>query len=200
MTQVSQNTPDGSADPSEPDASPGGRGGRRHPFSDPWFRFAAVFGVLAISGEIAYYAILVDSPSLKQYLELLARISEQILLAMQVEVERTGTLLSGSGFSVQIAHGCDAIQICALITCAMVAFPSPALAKVWGIVGGIFFLQMLNQARIVSLLLIGQRRPEWFESAHLTVWPAFLIVVTVLTWITWVRLAVPAPLEPEHEA
>lgn len=199
---MSENSPSGSAGSpaSSPPESPDERPKRRNPFSDPWFRFAAVFGVLAISAEILYYAALVDSPSLKQYLELLARISHGILQLMQVESERTGTLLAGSGFSVQIAHGCDAIQICALISCAVVAFPSPLIAKVWGLVGGILVLQLLNQARIVSLLLIGQEYPEWFETAHLTVWPALLIVVTVLTWIIWVRWAVPDVPESRHDA
>jgi hypothetical protein len=41
----------------------------------------------------------------------------------------------------------------------------------------------------MSLLLIGAHYHEYFEDAHLVVWPTFLIIVTVATWIGWVRLA-----------
>jgi exosortase H (IPTLxxWG-CTERM-specific) len=156
---------------------------------DPWFRFAATFGILAVTCEILYYAVLVDTEPLKAYLRALAAGSAMLLDLMGVDVEHTGATVRHAGFAVQIAHGCDAIQICALLTCAMIAFPSPWKAKLAGLFFGILWLQFLNQMRIVSLLLIGAHYQSWFEDAHLVIWPTFLIVITVVTWIAWVRLA-----------
>lgn len=174
--------------PAEAAPAPGG-GSAFGLLNDPWFRFAATFGILAISCEILYYAVLVDTEPLKAYLHGLATVSAVVLDLVGVEIEQTGATLRHAGFAVQIAHGCDAIQICALLTCAMLAFPSPWKAKIAGLLGGILWLQVLNQVRIMSLVIIGARYREHFEDAHLVVWPTFLIIVTVATWIAWVRLA-----------
>jgi exosortase H (IPTLxxWG-CTERM-specific) len=176
------------SDPHDGQRPPGG-GSPLALLRDPWFRFAATFGILAVTCEILYYAVLVDTEPLKVYLRALATGSAVLLDLVGVDVEHSGATVRHSGFAVQIAHGCDAIQICALLTCAMIAFPSPWKAKLTGLFFGILWLQFLNQLRIVSLLLIGAHYQSWFEDAHLVVWPTFLIVITVVTWIAWVRLA-----------
>jgi exosortase H (IPTLxxWG-CTERM-specific) len=167
--------------------------------SDPWFRFALVFGVLALSCEILYYAVLVDTEPLVDYLRALAFIAVEILKTFRIEAEVHYTLVTSGGFAVQIAHGCDAIQICALYSCAVVAFPAPWRAKLWGLLVGILWLQLLNQVRIASLVLIGRFYETIFETAHYTLWPSVLIVITVVSWIAWVRWATRDATDPESE-
>lgn len=164
---------------------------------DPWFRFAAVFGVLALACEILYYAILVDSEPLVYYLRGLAVAAVAILRIFQFRAEVHNTLITSGDFVVEIAHGCDAIQICALYSCAVIAFPAPLRAKLVGFGAGIAWLQLLNQARIVSLVLIGRYYEAIFENAHFKVWPSVLIVITVVSWIAWVRWATRDATLPE---
>lgn len=156
---------------------------------DPWFRFALFFGVLALGCEVLYYAVVVDSQPLVGYLRGLARASGTILRLLGFDAQVNSTLVTTEGFAVQIAHGCDAIQICALYSAAVIAFPAPLRRKLLGLALGIGWLQLLNQARIVSLVLIGRYYQTIFEGAHYTIWPTFLIVVTVLSWMVWVRWA-----------
>ncbi len=195
MSEAETNPPDaaGAAEPRgsgpapEPPAAP--VSDTRGPFSDPWLRFALLFGALALACEVLYYGVLVGSEALDLYLRGLAQVSARLLGLLGFEATVRGAMLSSDGFSVQIAEGCDAIQICALLSCAIVAFPVALSAKLWGLVVGIGWLQLLNQTRIVSLVLIGRHHESLFKSAHLTIWPSVLIVVTVATWIVWVRLA-----------
>jgi exosortase H (IPTLxxWG-CTERM-specific) len=198
--QPSQSSKSGAPEESGPagPASPPGGGSPLALLRDPWFRFAATFGILAVTCEILYYAVLVDTEPLKAYLRTLAGVSAFLLDLVGADVERSGATVRHGGFAVQIAHGCDAIQICALLICAMLSFPAPWKARLLGLFFGILWLQFLNQLRIVSLLLIGAHYPSHFENAHLVVWPTFLIVITVVTWIAWVRLASRDEPEPSR--
>jgi exosortase H (IPTLxxWG-CTERM-specific) len=187
-------SPGGSQPASPPGpAPPGGF------LSDPWFRFALLFGVLALTCEVLYYAVLVDSGPLVHYLRALAFMAVEILTAFRIHAEVHYTLVTSGDFSVQIAHGCDAIQICALYSCAVIAFPAPWRAKLRGLVIGILWLQLLNQVRIVTLVLIGRYYATIFEAAHFTVWPSVLIVITVASWIAWVRWATRDATGPEPD-
>lgn len=173
----------------DPADAPAPAPARRSLLRDPWFRFASLFGLLALSCEVLYYALLVDSDPLQYYLGALAFMAGQILGGLGLEAEVTHTLITSGGFAVQVAHGCDAIQICALYSCSVLAFPAPIRRKFRGLVIGIVWLQLLNQLRIVSLVVIGRFYGSHFETAHYSVWPTFLIVVTVGSWIVWVRWA-----------
>ena len=148
-----------------------------------------MFGLLAIGCELLYYAVVVDSQALFTYLRGLAQVSGWILGILGYDVEVNHTLVSTPGFAVQIAHGCDAIQICALYSAAVIAFPVGWRRKLLGLVLGIAWLQLLNQVRIVSLVLIGRCCHAIFDDAHFKIWPTFLIIVTVISWMIWVRWA-----------
>lgn len=198
MAEADSQSPGGS---SQPDDRPEPAPAVRFAFlRDPWFRFAGTFGVLAVGCELLYYAVLVDSDLMVHYLRGLAFAAGQILWLLGFETSVDYTLVTTEGFAVQIAHGCDAIQICALYSSAVLAFPSPFRPKLRGVFLGILWLQLLNQARIVSLVLIGRYHPSIFHDAHYTLWPTFLIVVTVVSWIVWVRWATRDVREPEPAA
>ena len=63
---------------------------------------------------------------------------------------------------------------------------------------GVFAVQVLNLARIVSLFYLGQWNPAWFEWAHLYVWQALIMLDALVVWLLWMRsvdryAAPPAP-------
>jgi exosortase H (IPTLxxWG-CTERM-specific) len=167
---------------------------------EPWFRFALIFGVLAVASELFYYAVALDSDGFRSYLVVLAKISGAFLSVFNGEVAVNGTRILDSDFSIQVAQGCDAIQVCSLLAAAVIAFPVESLCKLRGLVLGILLLQFLNLMRIVTLFWVGSYFPSVFKTAHEVVWPGILITITVVTWVLWVRWETQPPRSPEHAA
>jgi len=191
---------DGPGTAQEPGAGDGGDAGPSRPNGAPWRRFALIFSLLAISSEIAYYAFVLESRSFERYLEMLAHVSGRVLELLGRDVTVRGVLISDSGFAVMVAHGCDALQVCALLSAAVIAFPAPLGRKVRGILGGVLLLQVLNLLRIVSLFLIGASFASIFSTVHEVVWPGVLIVITIATWIVWVRRETRSESGSQHSA
>jgi exosortase H (IPTLxxWG-CTERM-specific) len=161
-------------------------GDRRVQAGDPWRRFAIVFGILAVGSELFYYGVVLESSSLQVYLGVLASLSGALLGWVGCDVAVEGVRISSAQFAVEIADGCDAIQLCALLTAAVIAFPVPLARRLRVAFLGLLWLQSLNFARIVSLFLIGTHSPGVFTSFHKVIWPTSLILITVTTWVGWV--------------
>jgi exosortase H (IPTLxxWG-CTERM-specific) len=159
---------------------------RRKHAGDPWRRFAIIFAALAIGSELLYYGVILESHSLQVYLGALASLSGVVLSWVGLDVAVDGVRISSAEFAVEVADGCDAIQLCALLTAAIIAFPVPLARRLRAVFFGLLWLQSLNFARIVSLFLIGTHSAGVFTSFHKVVWPTTLIFITVATWIGWV--------------
>ena len=156
---------------------------------DPWIRFAVTFAALAVLSELIYYGVALESPLFHSYLAALARVSGWLLSLGLDEVHVNGTLITSGLFSVEIARGCDAYRLCALLTSAIVAFPAPLGLKAWGIGLGLLWLNLLNFVRIIGLFFIGGLAYPHFQRSHEIYFPIFLIAMTVGAWIVWVRRA-----------
>jgi exosortase H (IPTLxxWG-CTERM-specific) len=165
------------------------------PGRDPWLGFALRFGLLAILSEVVYYGAALDSDLFRRYLGALASISSEIIALFSEGVRVRGAVITGDLFSVEIAQGCDAYRICVLLCAAIIAFPASLKKKVWGVVLGLVWLNALNFVRIVSLYFIGGLYYSQFQRSHEVYFPIFLICMTVLAWIIWVRWAT-SDLEP----
>ena len=139
-----------------------------------------------IREELFYYGVVLDSSSLQVYLGVLASLSASFLGWIGHDVAVEGVRISSDQFAVEVADGCDAIQLCALLTAAVIAFPVPLARRLRAALFGLLWLQSLNFVRIVSLFLIGSQSAGVFTSFHKVIWPTTLIIVTVATWIGWV--------------
>ena len=158
----------------------------------PWFRFALIFGLMAIASEVLYYAVALDSEGFETYLAGIARISAWVLNFFDGEVVVTGSRIAGGSFAVLVAQGCDAIQVCSLLAAAIIAFPLSLRAKLRGLVVGIAILQILNLLRVITLFWIGVHFSSIFKTSHEVLWPGLLIVSTIVIWILWVRFETQA--------
>ena len=192
MSETDSDTSVALADTADGNDEPQGR--------EPWLRFALIFGALAIASEVFYYAVALNSEGFGAYLGVLAEISGAFLSLFSSDVAVNGTRISGESFAVEVAEGCDAIQVCSLLAAAVIAFPVELRSKLRGLVLGILWLQLLNLLRIITLFWIGIYFPQVFQTSHEVVWPGILITITIATWILWVRWETP-PLRPlEHAA
>ncbi|MFQ5416781.1 MAG: exosortase H [Myxococcota bacterium] len=168
--------------------------------AEPWLRFALVFGTLAVTSEVLYYAVTLDSVVFQAYLGVLADVSGTILAWFSSDIVVRSARITGPAFVVEIAQGCDAVQVCSLLAAAVIAFPMSLMGKLRGLVFGIVFLQLLNIVRIITLYWIGAHFSSIFKTAHEVIWPGFLIFATIATWIVWVRLETRLPQSKNHAA
>lgn len=95
------------------------------------------------------------------------------------------TNITSERYSVNIKHGCDAIEPIALFVAAVLAFPAPLRTKWPGLLIGTLVLTALNIVRIISLFYIGIYWPKAFDAMHEDVWQPAFIVLSLLFWVLW---------------
>ncbi len=96
-----------------------------------------------------------------------------------------GTMVQSSIGTVEIIRECTAVYPTALYLAAVLAYRCTWRKKLIGVVGGIFAIQLINLARIVSLIYIQKLYPESFEFMHMVVWQSLVVFLTLLLWLLW---------------
>lgn len=157
--------------------------------------FLLIFGVLAS----LFYAITFFWPFYREQLfplvlRLTTKSAGAVLAFLGQDIAVRDIFISSPGFSVRIVRGCDAVEPMALFVCAVLAFPSPLLKKLPGIVAGMLILALLNLVRIVSLFLIGVYAPSLFGVMHVDVWQGVFIVLALVLWLLWLLWATQRPI------
>ncbi|WP_428151505.1 exosortase H [Brevundimonas sp.] len=89
--------------------------------------------------------------------------------------------------AVQVLAGCNAVEVCALLTAAILAFPGKIKYGLIGAVAGVFALQAINLLRIISLLYLSRGSQEVFEFFHNYVWDAMIGLEGLLIFFFWTR-------------
>jgi exosortase H (IPTLxxWG-CTERM-specific) len=143
--------------------------------------FAALMGV--------FYAVtfvpFINETIIPWYMRFNAQASAVICNIFGEGASAQGTSLSSSRFSVDIRHGCDAIEPSALFIAAVLAFPAPWRSKLPGILIGTLVLAVINLVRIVTLFYTGIYYPRAFEAMHVDVWQPIFIVLSLTFWVMW---------------
>lgn len=104
-------------------------------------------------------------------------------------VEAAGDILrfsDGRG-AVQVLAGCNAVEVCALLSAAILAFPGKLRYGLIGAGLGILALQAINLLRIISLLYLSRGSQEVFEFFHHYVWDAMIGLEGLLIFFFWTR-------------
>jgi exosortase H (IPTLxxWG-CTERM-specific) len=147
--------------------------------------------VVILMGLFYAYIIFDPLPSLSMnrffhfYQNLNADISGSLLAYFGHDIRVTGDTISSPDFSVNLRHGCDAVEPTALFVFAVLAFPAPLLRKIPGVVAGVLLLANINVVRIISLFLTGVYFPDFFHTMHVDVWQALFIFFAVVLWVVW---------------
>ncbi len=89
--------------------------------------------------------------------------------------------------AVQVLAGCNAVEVCALLSAAILAFPGQIRYGVIGAVCGVIALQTVNLLRIISLLYLSRGSQEMFEFFHHYVWDAMIGLEGLLVFFFWTR-------------
>jgi|SRR5664279_1106155 len=119
----------------------------------------------------------------------LATISTSLVTLFDSHVVAAGKVIrsTSNDFAVSIEAGCNGVEATLVLVAAMLAFPAPWKHRALGIVIGIFAVQILNVARVISLFYLGQWNRDVFEWAHLYVWQALIMLDVLVVWLIWVR-------------
>ena len=193
------NDPTPPNDPDEPTAPPSPPDPAENPLAEaepplhrqPWIRFAVAFSVIVTTLELLYHGIALESMAFYTFLSGLAQATGFVLEPFYERVSVTGARVSTNQFVVTVDYGCDGLQVCTLLTSAVLAFPSTWKQKFIGIVAGNLWLQCWNVLRIVTLVVIGGIERSWFHPTHVYIWPTILIALCLATWMTWARWTMP---------
>jgi exosortase/archaeosortase family protein len=117
----------------------------------------------------------------------------------QAQQQLAGALLGLERPTVAINFSCTGADVIALCLAAVLAFPAPWRRRLAGAAFGLLLISVVNTVRIGSLSLAAGRN-SLYQTLHVVVWPAVLVVAVslyVFLWMRWVartraRLAAPA--------
>ncbi|MBI1825904.1 MAG: archaeosortase/exosortase family protein [Planctomycetes bacterium] len=124
-----------------------------------------------------------------------ARMSARILNVFREGASAYETQITSSRYSVNIAHGCDAIEPIGLFLAAVLAFPSSLRSKLPGLIIGVGLLVLMNFVRIISLFYTGIYWPTAFDTMHIDVWQPAFVVLSLFFWVSWALWATkPRPI------
>jgi len=127
----------------------------------------------------------VNKKAIPAYMRFNARASVAILNVFGEKATAQDTSVTSKRFSVNIQHGCDAIEPSALFLAAVLAFPASLKSKLPGLFIGTLVLAIVNLVRIVTLFYTGIFYPKWFEIMHVDVWQPIFIILSLTFWIIW---------------
>jgi exosortase/archaeosortase family protein len=130
---------------------------------------------------------------LQSYLEVIARLSWQVLRLLGETVQIRGATVSGR-FAYVVVLDCAALDAQALFVAAVLAFPATWWARLVGVVTGVLVILAINVARLAGLYFAGAHSRELFHVLHEEVL-VFVIVACVcmlfLLWANWARRGLP---------
>ena len=150
-------------------------------------RFIVVF-LLVVGGYFGLSSLeWVDRELVLPVLKVSAAGASWLLSLIGVVTQTDGVVVKGAEFSVAVRSGCDPLAPIALMSGAMLGFPSSWRQRLAGMLGGAGILFGLNLVRVASLYLTGRAHSNWFYSLHQEWWPAAFIVVALLLWWAWLN-------------
>lgn len=113
-------------------------------------------------------------------------VSGQILALLGVAVQVDGAILRTSRFGVQVLSGCNGMEAIVMYAAAVLAYPVSWRARGIALLVGMPAIQVVNIARILGLLLVGQYWPTFFHDAHVFVAQGVMICMVAALWFWWI--------------
>lgn len=155
----------------------------------PAVQYLALFALLAVALFSALATPWAERLFVQPFTQLLVDICAAVLQPFDGRVQAQGDILrfsDGHG-AVQVLAGCNAVEVCALLIAAILAFPGRLRDGVIGAVVGVGALQLVNLLRIISLLYLSRGSESLFEFFHHYVWDAMIGLEGLLVFFFWTR-------------
>ena len=142
--------------------------------------------------QAVYYGWLLGSGVFRNYLHFLGASAAALVRLTGRPVVCDGDTMRGA-FEMSIRSGCDGIQAMAILATAVLAFPSSWPRRLAGAAAGALALLGVNILRIATLYLAGESWPRQFQTLHVHIWPALLMLCTIVLWVVWASRVAPVP-------
>jgi exosortase/archaeosortase family protein len=101
-----------------------------------------------------------------------------------------GSRLASARASVNVLFGCEGTDVSLLLVAAMLAAPATWRDRALGLLAGLCFVFVVNQARLLALFFALRDRRSWFGPLHGLVAPLAVVVAVsafFLGWLRWTR-------------
>jgi exosortase H (IPTLxxWG-CTERM-specific) len=164
----------------------------------PVFIFVGVFVLLMGVFYAITFVPYLNKKVLPGLQEVNARASVAVLNVFGEGAKAIDTNITSNRYSVNIKHGCDAIEPIALFVAAVLAFPAPLRTKWPGLLIGTLVLTALNIVRIISLFYVGIHWQPAFNTMHEDVWQPAFIVFSLFFWVVWALWATKPRAQMAH--
>lgn len=155
----------------------------------PAGQYLILFGLLTFAIFSVLATPWADRLFVKPFTQGLVEVSAALIRPFDDRVQAVGDILrfsDGRG-AVQVLAGCNAVEVCALLTAAILAFPGKLKDGVIGAAAGVLALQTINLARIVSLLYLSRGSQDVFDFFHNYVWDALIGLEGLMVFFIFAR-------------
>ncbi|MES2628610.1 MAG: archaeosortase/exosortase family protein [Bacteroidota bacterium] len=94
--------------------------------------------------------------------------------------------IEGSTQSLEVMKNCNAVELIVIFSIFLLAFPSKWKDK-WWIIPGSIVLFLLNIVRIIVLVIIEYKAPEYMDFNHKYTFTALMYLVIFGFWFLWLK-------------
>jgi exosortase/archaeosortase family protein len=111
-------------------------------------------------------------------------------------VEAAGARLTSPGGNVQVLPGCEGVDLVFLLLSAMLCAPLAWRLRLLGLAVGAGLVFVLNQARVIALVLAASHDRALFDLLHGTVLPLALVAAVGAFFLGWLSLGAGPRRQP----
>lgn len=157
--------------------------------SSPGVRYLATFAIVALALFSVLATPWAERLFVQPFTQGLVDVTAFILRPFDARVvpDRDILRFSDGRGAVQVLAGCNAVEVCALLAAAILAFPARFRDCLIGAGLGIVALQTVNLFRIITLLYLSRGSQDVFEFFHHYVWDAMIGLEGLLVFFFWAR-------------
>ena len=161
--------------------------------SNPLIKFTVLASSLYLSWYVLYEFVLkLHSDFDSVIINNLVILSRKGLSAIGFETMDTVTdgfqnmVQISDTLGVRVGAPCDGIVLLALFTVFIVAFPGPWKHKAWYLPAGLIAIHLINVLRIMALVLIVNKNPDWLQFNHDYTFTILVYAFVFALWMIWV--------------
>lgn len=115
----------------------------------------------------------------------LASVTAALFRAVGSDASAFGQSIRLSDTTVTVATGCNGTEALSLFCAAVLAFPTRVRQKILGLGIGILGILIVNELRIIGLVIVAVVRPDYLFEAHNYIGQTFVIVMGAAIWVYW---------------
>jgi len=149
-----------------------------------WFRALAYMAlVTAVSNALVSPAA--EWAFLAPLREALARAAAWALSLLGTPASAQGDYIRIPGGAVQVVDACTGLDASLFVGAAMLLYPASWRVRLAGFAAAFAILMPLNFVRISTLAYWQATGSAWFETGHLYLWPALVVIASLATLLGW---------------